>query len=136
MEFEGKYKIIYIGTAVLAILLFVLYGVYFIQQSQIKETTQNYNSEVRSANEKDLGVVLGTSAVELSEVVEEGAIIEEEPPLEEKEDEKEEEQVEEIVPVKKNSKKKRVANNPSQTPVPVEEVSEPVINNEEEILND
>ena len=130
MEYEGKYKIIYIGTVVLAVLLFVLYGVYFIQQGQVKETTHNYNREVKSANEEGLGIVLGASAEEFSEIVEEEVL---------EEDEVEEtKQEENIIPVKKNNKNKRVSNNKVTTPSKNETVdqaiNEPIINNNS--LND
>ena len=99
MEYEGKNKIIYIGTVVLAVVLFVLYGVYFIQQSQVKETTTNYAREVKNSNEEGLGVVLGTSALEIEEV-----IAEEQLPTEEVEEETPVEEV--IIPVKKNNNRR------------------------------
>ena len=91
IEYEGKNKIIYIGTIVLAVVLFVLYG-----------------------------VVLGTSALEIEEV-----IAEEQLPTEEVEEETPVEEV--IIPVKKNNNRRNNVINSVREYENNEVVYEPVV---------
>lgn len=77
MDYEGKNKIIYIGTVVLAIALVLIYAIYFIKQNHVKnETSSNRvvvsdtvlnSKEITDQGEKAEEIVNEIIALEIQE---------------------------------------------------------------------